>query len=231
MKIWAISDLHLSFFSNKPMAIFGDKWKDHEKKIKLAWEQLVSKDDVVICPGDTSWGTKLKEVEEDLSWIGKLPGSKILIKGNHDYWWTQFKKVKSMMPPSCFPIQNNAITVRNFVVAGGKGCPSHDENLSEKDKKIYNRELVRLKLSLDYANKIAPSKEIIVAMHFPPFSVKKKQTAFTSLIEKHNVKTCIYGHLHGKKAFKEAPTGNMNGIKYHLISSDYLDFVPKKIYS
>jgi len=231
MKIWGISDLHLSFASNKPMDIFGDNWLNHAEKMASNWDRLIAKDDIVLVPGDLSWAMKLEEAKIDLEWIANRPGLKILVKGNHDLWWSGINKVRSVLDKSCIALQHDAYDIGEFVIVGSRcwSAPgSFDYTL--QDEKIYKRELERLKLSLEHAQKIAPNKAIIAAIHYPPFTIKKDNTAFADLLEQYPVKICVYGHLHTKKSFQYAFEGMRNNILYMLLSCDYLDFVPRLVW-
>lgn len=231
MKIWGISDLHLSFASNKPMDIFGDHWTDHAEKMANNWDSLISHDDIVLVPGDLSWAMKLEEAILDLQWIAARPGLKILVKGNHDLWWSGINKVRNFLDKSCIALQHDAYDIGEFVVAGSR-CWSAPGSFdyTEQDEKIYKRELERLKLSLEHAKKIAPHKPIIAAIHYPPFTLKKNNTAFADLLEQYPVKICVYGHLHTQKSFQYAFEGVRNGILYMLLSCDYLNFKPRLVW-
>lgn len=231
MKIWGLSDLHLSFSSDKPMDIFGDHWRNHADKMAEHWDALVDHDDVVICPGDLSWAMKLEEAGRDLEWIGARPGLKILVKGNHDLWWSGIGKVRAFIPGSCIALQNDCYDIGEFVVAGSRcwtAPGSHD--YTEHDEKISLRELERLRMSLDKAVQIAKGRPIIAAIHYPPFTIKQENTRFADLLEKYPVKICVYGHLHGEKSFRYAFEGERNGIIYMMLSCDYLNFKPRLVW-
>lgn len=231
MKIYGISDLHLSFQADKPMDIFGDNWQDHAQKMANAWDSMVGQEDIVLVPGDLSWAMKLEEAKKDLEWIGQRPGLKILVRGNHDLWWSGINKVRAFIPKSCIALQNDSYDIGEFVVAGSR-CWSAPGSFdyTAHDEKIYERELGRLKMSLDHAMKLGNGKPIIAAIHYPPFTVKHQNTAFADLMEKYPVKICVYGHLHGKESFKYAFEGMRNGILYMMLSCDYLNFVPRLVW-
>jgi predicted phosphohydrolase len=231
MKIWGLSDLHLSFSSNKPMDIFGPQWQNHAQKMADFWDSLVSHDDIVLCPGDLSWAMKLEEARLDLEWIGKRPGLKILVKGNHDLWWSSISKLRSFIHPSCVALQNDAYDIGEFVIAGSRCWTAPGSfDYTEHDEKIYQRELERLKMSLDKAVSIAPGKKILAAIHYPPFTMNKENTKFADLLERYPVSICVYGHLHGEKSFRYAFEGERNGITYMLLSCDYLKFKPRLVW-
>jgi predicted phosphohydrolase len=231
MKIWGISDLHLSFSSDKPMDIFGEHWRNHTEKMAHHWDTLVSENDVVLIPGDLSWAMKLEEAKADLDWIHARPGLKILVKGNHDLWWHAIGKVRAFIPGSCIALQNDCYDIGQFVIAGSRcwtAPGAHD--YTEHDEKIYLRELERLRMSLEKAVAIARGRKIIVAMHYPPFTVRKENTKFADLLEHYPVCICVYGHLHGEKSFKYAVEGVRGGILYMMLSCDYLQFKPRQIW-
>lgn len=223
MALYAIADLHLSFSSNKPMDIFGENWLDYEKKIEASWRASVSEEDTVLIPGDISWAIKLSEAVTDLDWIDKLPGKKILLRGNHDYWWTSLSKMNKLYDSISF-LQNNSFSYGEYAVCGSRGwnCPS-GYGFTSDDERIYSRELLRLKLSLDNAKKEG-YKKFIVMMHYPPTNDKHEASGFTEIFEEYGVETVIYGHLHTKASFNSSIMGIHEGVNYMLVSSDYLDF-------
>lgn len=232
MKIWGISDLHLSFASNKPMDIFGDHWQDHAGQMAHNWDKVVGDQDIVLVPGDLSWAMKLEEASLDLAWIGERKGAqKIIVKGNHDLWWSAIGKVRRAVPDSIIALQNDAHDIGEFVIAGSR-CWSAPGSFdyTEHDEKIYLRELERLRMSLDQATKIANGRQIIAAIHYPPFTARKENTKFADLLEKYNIRICVYGHLHGEKSFKYAFEGERNGILYMMLSCDYLKFKPRLVW-
>lgn len=223
MSLFAISDLHLSFGTDKPMDVFGGKWEEYEKKLEENWLQNVSKEDVVLLCGDNSWATYLKDAYLDFEFINRLPGKKILSKGNHDYWWTTQRKMDSFCVQNNFDtisfLQNNHYMYENIAICGTRGWTLSAD--SEEENKIYNRELERLTLSLKSAHKSNPD-EIIAALHFPP------DERFRTVLREYGVKKCVYGHLHGY-AQKNIINNTINGIKYALVSCDFLHFNPLKI--
>lgn len=231
MAIYAIGDLHLSFGENKPMDIFGDNWKNHEEKIKKDWQEKVKETDTVLMPGDFSWAMYLKNTYEDFEYLNSLPGKKILLKGNHDYWWTTVKKMTKYLEDNNFKninfLYNNSYLVEGKIIAGTRGWSEQEE----KPEKIIKRENLRLELSLqDGIKKYGKEKEIIVCMHYPPFlNYEKVDLNFIKTMKKYNVKTCIYGHIHGTENHKQALMGNYEGIDFKLVSSDYLNFKLEKI--
>lgn len=228
MALYAIGDLHLSLSVDKPMDIFGEAWVKHEEKIKQSWLQHVTDDDTVLIPGDISWATTFEDARIDLAWIDALPGKKLLLRGNHDYWWTSLKRMSEAFPDMVF-IQNNYYEYETYLICGTRGwvCPNK-QNFDPHDEKIYKRELIRLKLSLDSARK-ASKKPIIVMTHYPPTNEAYEPSGFTELYEAYGVSKVIYGHLHTEVSFKCGMQGQVNGVDYQLVSSDYIGFQLQKI--
>ncbi|AUN15669.1 phosphoesterase [[Clostridium] sordellii] len=228
MSLYAIGDLHFSTAVNKPMNIFGDNWENHEKKIIDSWNSKVNKNDTVLIVGDTSWGINMDEATFDLDIIHNLPGKKIYVKGNHDYWWTTVAKLNKLYEDMSF-LQNNFYSYNEYAICGTRGwiCPN-DVKFTEDDEKIYKREAHRLKLSLDAAKK-AGFEKIIVITHYPPTNDKLEPSLFTDIYEEYKVEKVIYGHLHGKESFKMGLEGIREGVEYKLVSCDYVDFNLVKI--
>lgn len=229
MSIYAISDLHLAFNKNKPMEIFGDNWKEHYIKIKSDWESQVKEDDLVLLPGDFSWAMDLKGNLEEFRYLEELPGRKILLKGNHDYWWNSLTKMRNFLEENNIKtidfLYNNSYLFEDYIIVGTRGW---EDSNSEDDLKILKREWLRLELSLkDGVSKYGTDKKIIVNMHYPPF-IENADVDFINLMEKFNVKYCIYGHIHGK-IDKEIETLENTKIKFKLVSCDYLNFRLYKI--
>lgn len=198
MKIFCIGDLHLSGNPpRKPMDVFGTHWAHHQENVEKNWSDIVDKKDVVIVCGDISWANNLTEADEDLNWLASLPGRKILLKGNHDHWWTSIGKLEERYPYFEF-LQNNCVMIGKTAICGSRGwkVPSSNDFTAE-DKKIYQREVLRLELSLQSAIK-KDAKDIIVTMHYPPIFRRYEDNGFTKLFKKYGVSHVVYGHLHGK---------------------------------
>ena len=230
MAIYAIGDLHLSFGVNKPMNVFGDIWEDYEKRLEQNWVSKVSASDTVILPGDFSWAMYLEETKEDFKFINNLPGKKILLKGNHDYWWNTVTKMRKYIKENDFKnidfLYNDSYEIENKIIVGAKGW-----NISEdaEDIRITKRESERLELSInDGISKYGKDKEIIAFMHYPPLTKKYIETEYTKILQKYNIKKCYYAHLHAT-SIQDAIEGHINGVEYKLISSDALQFKLLKI--
>ncbi len=226
MALFAISDLHLSFGTDKPMNIFGAKWENYTEKLKTNWQEMVKEDDVVIIPGDISWALYIEESLEDFKFINELNGTKLIMKGNHDYWWTTASKMQKFFDEHNFNtikiLNNNSYMYNNIAICGTRGWNIPPENSNGEDRKIYEREKIRLVLSLEEA-KERGAEEIIVAMHYPP--VNDEKSDFIEIMKEYNVRRCVYGHLHGP-AHSNAVEGEVDGIKINLISCDYINFAP-----
>lgn len=229
MSVFAIGDLHLPGHAEKPMDVFGSHWDRHFDTISEHWQQMISPDDVVLIPGDISWAMQLSDAMDDLHAIAALPGTKLLLRGNHDYWWSSLNKLRSALPEGMHVIQNDAISIGGHVFCGTRGWmfPAPQQTLSAQDEKVYQRELMRLRMSLDQARKL-DGGNITVMLHFPPLFADGVGTAFTDILEESAVKRVVYGHLHGA-GIKIAFEGERNGVDYRLVSCDALDFCPVKI--
>ena len=229
--LYAIADLHLAMdpsIGDKSMDMFGGAWVDHAERLKKLWLRLVEPQDVVFVPGDISWALKLPEAAADLAWIDSLPGTKVLLRGNHDLWWSSMKKMKGMFESVLF-IRNDSIEFADYVLCGTRGwiCPGDPEFSESTDRKIYERELIRLRMSLEDASRCG--KRIIAATHFPPMNRSREASGFTGLYREFGVKTALFGHLHGESAFRSAPEGSIDGIDYRLVSLDRLGAAPLRI--
>jgi predicted phosphohydrolase len=234
MSIWAIADLHLCFSTpNKSMEIFGENWKNYSDKIKINWEKNIKADDLILIAGDISWAMNINDALIDLKWIDNLPGKKLLIKGNHDFWWPSKSKLKSLLPPSISFLQNDAFTFHNASIGGSRLWDTseysfdnftlaHTDDGKKEMDKIYDRELLRLENSL----KLMEDRPVKICMtHFPPIGPDLKPSKASKLLEKYKINTAIFGHLHNIPS-KTKLFGMNNNINYQLISADFLNFSP-----
>ena len=256
MNIFAISDLHLSAgVPGKSMSAFGRYWNDHERKIEQRSKEGVGDKDILLIAGDISWAMKLDNARPDIEYIAGLPGRKVLVRGNHDYWWSSVAKVRSALPDNVFALHHDALFIDGVAIAGtrlwedirmpGLGLPQREDldlppasrakgekppvmQDPERDEKIFTRELNRLKMALADMNSRA---ELRIAMvHFPPISIDFEETRASRLMEEAGIHHCVFGHLH-----KAVPSpgcsflGVRKGVSYHLASCDYLDFIPSLI--
>ncbi|MBA3943149.1 MAG: metallophosphoesterase [Herpetosiphonaceae bacterium] len=234
MRIWAIADLHLSFANPKPMDIFGPNWHDHAAHIAALWHKLVAPDDVVLLAGDTSWALRLPEALPDLEWLAALPGQKVLTKGNHDYWWDYARKRPAILPASLALIEADAVVLNGWVFCGTRGwlTPGQATFKPEKDERIYRRELGRLERALAAAHRLQTNGEQLgVLLHYPPFLFDGTATAFAEQLAAAQANFCVYGHLHRRHDWQQAVQGERAGVIYHLTSCDFLNFMPRLIWT
>ena len=232
--IYTIGDLHLSFKENKPMSVFGENWNHHDEKIRKDWLEKVKNEDLVVLPGDFSWAMYLKDTDEDFKYINELPGKKLLLKGNHDYWWETLTKMREFLKENNFEgidfLYNNSYEYEGKVIVGARGWTMTD---TEEDIRLFKREAMRLELSIqDGIKKYGEDKEYIAFTHYPPIIkstlINNELNDMLRILMKYNIKKCYYGHLHST-SIKEAVEGEHFGINFKLVSADGLDFKLIKI--
>ena len=227
MALYAIGDLHLSLGGEKPMHVFGEQWRDHDKKLKESFARLGPEDLTVLC-GDLSWGMSLQEAEEDFRFIHELPGKKIILKGNHDYWWSTANKAYTFFREKGFDslqiLHNNSYVYGDYALCGTRGWFYEEETGGEHDEKIMRREILRLEASL----KSAGEREKLVFLHYPPVYQKYRCEEILELLERYRVSLCCYGHIHGKGCFA-AFNGWVGCTRFQLLSADAVDFTPVKL--
>ena len=224
MKVWAISDLHLSLNNPKPMDIFGPAWDNYVDKIFDDWKEKVGEEDIVLLAGDFSWAMNLNETRADFDLMKDLPGKKIIIRGNHDYWWKSISGVREFIPEGFYAIQNDALKFGNFVVCGTRlwQVPENDNEMTPENKKIFDREAIRLELTLQAGEKLKTEQDKLICMlHYPPINFKRQDSAYSLLLEKYHVDDVVFGHLHGYKNVKKSFV--RNGINYYLTSCDIVE--------
>ena len=224
MKVFAISDLHLSGRSDKPMNVFGTDWEGHFEKIKRDWREKVKEDDVVLIGGDTSWGMRYEDGFFDVLSLSDLPGEKVFVRGNHDYWWNGITRLRQDAPPRFHFLQNDCVRLGDLVVAGSRGwtCPG-SADFTEHDVKLYLREAERFKLAFKQVEKVKKEGDTLIALiHYPPFNVKREDTLFTALFEENSVDAVVFGHLHGAGYFPLKC--EKQGVRYFLTSCDKTKF-------
>jgi hypothetical protein len=251
MAVWAVADLHLSFgVPNKKMDVFGAQWQNHTEKLERNWKNHIHNDDLVLLPGDISWAMRLEEVVPDFEWIHHLPGTKVMLRGNHDYWWTSLSRVEKILPSSIHLIQNNVFNWKNVSVGGARlwdspeyqfsDCIDYQENPRAKvsleespagidpseTEKIFVRELGRLEMSVKSLSPNAQTK--IVMTHYPPIGLDLKDSRASRIIEKSGATICVFGHLHNVRR-NFSLFGETRGVRYALTACDYLDFMPLKL--
>lgn len=228
MAIFAIGDLHLSGSGEKPMNVFGRHWDNHFENICVRWREMIEPTDIVLIPGDISWAMQFEEAKIDLQSIAELPGTKILLRGNHDYWWSSISRLRAWLPQGMLALQNDSIALSKMVICGTRGWnfPTDPNPLDDQEMKIYRRELIRLELTL--VNARGKGLPILAMTHFPPLLTDYRDTAFTALLERYGVELCVYGHLHGA-GIHNGFNGVHNGVEYRLVSCDSIAFAPVKV--
>jgi len=228
LALYAIGDLHLSFGTDKPMDVFGGGWVNYMEKIDAGFKNLKSDDICVLC-GDTSWGMYFEESLNDFLYIDSLPGKKILLKGNHDYWWNTVTKMKAFFIANGITsidiLHNNCFIYGDSAICGTRGWLYDDEFNSEQNKKIMAREVLRLRASLMAADE---KKEKICFFHYPPRFKNMICHDIISAMNEYDVKSCYYGHIHGE-GHRHAERGMIEGIEYKMVSADFIDFIPQKV--
>ena len=226
--IYGLSDLHLDYTGKKSMEVFGLAWENYEKRVFKSWKEIVKEDDYIVIPGDISWALKLQEAQKDLKRIESLPGKKIFLKGNHDFWWSSVNKIEKLNLKNMFFLQNNSFETEHYVFIGTRGwiSPNSSEFKESVDRKIFQRELLRLKLSFDsIKNK---DKEIICLFHYPPVEKNRKFNDLGKFVKENGIKIVLYGHLHAN-ALLDVVDEVVDGIEIHCLSADYLKFIPRLI--
>ncbi|MBQ1898980.1 MAG: metallophosphoesterase [Ruminococcus sp.] len=225
MSLFALGDLHLSLGEDKPMDVFAG-WNDYVQRLEENWKRLVTDEDTVVLAGDISWGMKLEETLTDFRFIDSLPGKKLLLKGNHDYWWSTKRKMDAYLQENGLAsiqiLFNNAYRVGEYAVCGTRGW--FLENDTPEDVKVLNREVGRLKLSLEEALKL--QGEPVVFLHYPPYYRGVECPEIMDVLLEYGIKKCYYGHIHGKKNFRLAFEGVYKGVDFRLISCDKVGFMP-----
>ena len=237
MAIYALADLHLSLsIPDKSMTVFGRGWEDYIERIEENWRAEVTDEDTVLVPGDISWATKLSETERDFDFLASLPGRKLICRGNHDYWWTTISKMEDFFAQHGYTgieiVRTNVTEIEGCLVSGTRGwaLPS-DSEFKEQDRKIYDREIARLKLCFDEMDKVDPdrSKKRIIMLHYPPLNKYYKPTEFTKTITEGGADICVYGHLHGRAHEIIYTDITFDGCDYYCAAGDYLRFKPLKL--
>ena len=229
MALYAISDLHLPLGVDKPMDIFGKKWENYVERLYENWQEIVKADDVVVLPGDFSWAMYLKDSEADFSFLNRLNGTKILLKGNHDYWWETKSKLNRFIAEHQYEnihfLQNNFFCYGKVALCGTRGWANpNTQGSGSEDEKIYQRELLRLEMSMQEAKK-AGAEEMIVFLHFPPVVSGDTDNPMVRLMQSYGVRQCVFGHIHAA-GIAHALTGEISGIRFRLVSGDSVNFTP-----
>lgn len=238
MRIFAIGDLHLPGGDKKPMDVFGAHWENHFERIEKDWRERVAEEDVVLIPGDISWAMQLEPALEDLRRISLLPGKKLILRGNHDFWWSSLTQLRCSLPQNMHAVQNDAYDAGEVVFCGSRGwtlpLPGNTAmgqgQAASQDEKIYRREVMRLEMSLKAAKRLAGDRPVFAMMHYPPLlpEYARGGTEFTRLMTEYGVKRCVYGHLHGPSV-QRGYNGLYNDVQYDLVSCDALGFALREV--
>lgn len=229
MSIFAIADLHLSGSPpTKPMDRFSPAWANHWEKVQAIWQDSVRPTDTVLIAGDTSWALKWQDAVQDLTSVSELPGRKVIVRGNHDYWWGTVSKMNRELPGAFFFLHNNYFLAEEWAICGSRGWITADDPLFRpEDDPIYRREVDRVRISLAAAYKDG-HRRMILMLHYPPVYHLENTNGFTDLIREYSIELCVFGHIHGDGAHM-APQGSLKGAACHLVACDALNFAIKKI--
>lgn len=244
MRLFAIGDLHLPGGPRgKGMEVFGAAWRDHAARVAAAWGELARPEDVLLITGDLSWAMNLDEARADLAWIEALPGRKVIIRGNHDFWWSGIGKVRGALGPSVVALQHDHVLIEGTAIVGTRGwqCPGSLGSAdlmagappaaaaaySESDRRIYLREVERLRLGLEALKRRGARHErLVVALHYPPMNPEHQESGFTRLLDEFGADLCVHGHLHGAAAHATAFEGRRMRTEYRCVSADRVDMRP-----
>lgn len=229
MSLYVIGDLHLCFCNpSKTMSIFAG-WENYQERIKSNWLETVNDNDTVVLAGDISWGMTREEAQPDFKFINELPGQKIILKGNHDYWWGTIKKIEDFLSAEGFDtikiLHNNHYAYGSYGICGTRGWVNM--NGETQDEKVLKREVQRLETSIKSA--VSAGLEPLVFMHYPPIFATSFNYDILEILYRYNIKECYYGHVHGRSAHELAIKNTYDGINFHLISGDYIQFKPEKV--
>lgn len=230
MALFAMGDFHLSFSADKPMDVFGKEWKNHVNRIDKYCRKRISDRDTFVITGDHSWGRNLEECRLDLEFIERLPGRKILLRGNHDMFWDAKKtrQLNERFEGRLLFLQNNFFTYEDYALVGTKGYCYEGKDSVEHFLKLREREVKRLRGSFEQA-KAAGYRKFLMFLHYPPTTIGEESSPFTEMAQEYGAEQVIYSHCHGRERYDDSFKGNVNGIEYRLVSGDYLKFRPERI--
>lgn len=230
MSVWAISDLHLSHARPEPRERYAGRWRDHAQKIEAHWRATVAPDDLVLLPGDLSMARNHRDLQPDLAWLERLPGTKVLGPGNHDGWWNDVAKIRPLLRPSLLAVDGDAVSTHGAVVCGARGVPAPADEPTDSQLETEGRELDRLHQALEAATLLRePGQPLYVLWHYPPFDQFRRPGPCVSLLEHAGVTACVYGHLHAEAQWSMAVQGVIHGVRYACVASDSVGFRPLRV--
>jgi predicted phosphohydrolase len=230
-RVWAIADLHLSFANPGRRERYAARWRDHAAKIETNWNEVVRPNDLVVLPGDLSMARNHRELQPDLMWLDRLPGTKVISPGNHDAWWNGVEKIRPLLRGSIQAVGGNAIAVEDVIICGCRGTAPVTEDLSIEQEAIALRELSELDEALKQASQLRSSREqaIIMLWHYPPFDAYGRPGPCVSRFESAGVTACVYGHLHIEGQWSRAMQGTVRGVRYYCVAADAVGFRPLRL--
>lgn len=231
MNVWAIADLHLSFARPERRERYAARWRDHAGRIEAHWRSSVRPDDLVLLPGDLSMARNHRDLQPDLAWIGRLPGTKVLSAGNHDTWWNGVERVRPMLRRSLLAVGGDAIATAGVVVCGARGIPTPAEDPTPEQSAALAQGVRDLDAALEAAGRLrsCPSQPLYLLWHYPPFDRYGRPAAWVERLEAARVSVCVYGHLHTEGQWARTPQGLVGGIRYYCVAADAVGFHPLRI--
>jgi hypothetical protein len=230
MPVWAISDLHLSHARPARLERFAGRWRDHVRLLEENWRACVSRDDLVLIPGDISLARNHREVQPDLAWLENLPGTKVLSPGNHDAWWNNVEAIRPLLRRSQHAVEGDALVIGNVIICGARGAPPLGDEPTPELRSGWERELASLDGALQHAHRLRSAGEPIYALwHLPPFDAQGRPSAVVERLEAAGVSACVYGHLHQTAQWALAKQGEHRGVRYYCVAADAVGFRPFRI--
>ncbi len=230
--VWGIADLHLSFARPDRRERYAARWRDHADKIEAEWRTVVQRDDLILIPGDISMAANHRDLQPDLTWIDRLPGTKVLSPGNHDRWWNKVEAIRPMLRRSMRAVQGDALKANGVVICGVRGAAVVRDESTDADRKAEETEVAALTNALEAAHALRESSEpLVVLWHYPPFDQRMRPSKCVELLESNRVTACVYGHLHAESQWSTAVQGVVGTVRYHCVASDAIGFRPLKLMS